>query len=143
MTVAEIAQKLRVPHATVRNYFNGRLPATEILAKIADETGVSLTWLLTNKGPQWASQPAAPPGGEIESLSEENGFSPRQEAVVSGPEKSGSEARLNRAQLQLIIEQNSQTIDLQTRSIDLQSHLIEQNNIIIQLLERIVAEKVL
>lgn len=36
----------------MRNYFNGRLPATDILTKIANETGVSLTWLLTEKGPE-------------------------------------------------------------------------------------------
>ena len=55
LTVAEIARKLEIPHATVRNYFNGRLPATDILIKLADETSVSLTWLLTGKGPEWAS----------------------------------------------------------------------------------------
>ncbi|MBV6496218.1 MAG: hypothetical protein JFAIHJKO_01338 [Pyrinomonadaceae bacterium] len=49
-TMAEVGKRLNVPHATVRNYYNGRLPAPDILIKIANETGVSLTWLLTGKG---------------------------------------------------------------------------------------------
>lgn len=124
MTMAQIAQKLGVPHATVRNYFNGRLPATEILAKIAEETGVSLNWLLTNKGPQWAAH-TAESGGEKEGVSQENGSSsrPRNEAVVAGPERA-AENRVLISHMELIIEQNNCTI--------------EQNNRIIQLLEELV-----
>ncbi len=129
MSVAEIAQKLHVPHATVRNYFKGRLPATEILAKIANETGVSLTWLLTNQGPQWAA-PAAQPGGENESLSQENGSEHRVEAVSLNPERKGSEDSVVLAHLELIITQNNRTIELNNRT-------VEQNNQIIQLLQRI------
>lgn len=53
-TMAEIARQLNLPHATVRNYFQGRLPATEVLIKIANETGVSLNWLLLGKGEMYA-----------------------------------------------------------------------------------------
>ena len=49
-SMAKVARQLRVPHATVRNYFLGRLPSPEVLIKIANETGVSLNWLLTGKG---------------------------------------------------------------------------------------------
>ncbi len=49
-TMAEVARRIDVPHATVRNYFQGRLPAPEVLIKIAEKTGVSLNWLLTGKG---------------------------------------------------------------------------------------------
>ena len=49
-TMADVGKRLNVPHATVRNYYHGRLPAPEILIKIANETGVSLNWLLTGKG---------------------------------------------------------------------------------------------
>jgi hypothetical protein len=30
-TMAQIARRLGIPHATVRNYFGGRLPAPEVL----------------------------------------------------------------------------------------------------------------
>src|SRR5437868_11784762 len=49
-TMAEIARRLGIPHATVRNYFGGRLPAPEVLMKIAAKTGVSLNWLLLGTG---------------------------------------------------------------------------------------------
>ena len=54
-TMAEIARRLDLPHATIRNYFNGRLPAPEVLIKIADETNVSLNWLLTGRGEMFLS----------------------------------------------------------------------------------------
>src|SRR6476661_617110 len=49
-TMAVIARRLGVPHATVRNYFGGRMPSPEVLIKIAGETNVSLNWLLTGNG---------------------------------------------------------------------------------------------
>lgn len=49
-TMAEIARRLDVPHATIRNYFLGRLPAPDVLMKIAGETNVSLNWLLLGAG---------------------------------------------------------------------------------------------
>ena len=48
--MSEIARRIGVPHATIRNYFHGRLPAPEVLIKIAGETNVSLNWLLTGVG---------------------------------------------------------------------------------------------
>jgi len=61
-TMAEVARRLRIPHATVRNYYKqGRLPAPEVLIKIAGETGVSLNWLLTGSGNMYAGQ--SPPIG--------------------------------------------------------------------------------
>lgn len=49
-SMAEIARRIGVPHATVRNYFQGRMPAPEVLIKIANETNVSLNWLLLGNG---------------------------------------------------------------------------------------------
>lgn len=49
-SMAQIARRLNIPHATVRNYFGGRMPSPEVLIKIADETNVSLNWLLTGRG---------------------------------------------------------------------------------------------
>ncbi len=49
-TMAAIARRLGIPHATVRNYFQGRMPAPEVLIKIAKETSVSLNWLLIGTG---------------------------------------------------------------------------------------------
>lgn len=54
LSMADIARRLKIPHATVRNYFGGRLPATEVLIKIADETGVSINWLLLGRGEMYA-----------------------------------------------------------------------------------------
>lgn len=55
-TMAAIARRIGVPHATVRNYFRGRLPAPEVLIKIANETNVSLNWLLAGSGPMYADK---------------------------------------------------------------------------------------
>jgi transcriptional regulator with XRE-family HTH domain len=55
-TMAEVARKLKIPHATVRNYYLGRLPATEVLIKIANETGVSLNWLLLGQGEMYGGE---------------------------------------------------------------------------------------
>ena len=49
-SMADIARRVDVPHATIRNYFLGRLPAPEVLIKIAAETNVSLNWLLLGAG---------------------------------------------------------------------------------------------
>jgi transcriptional regulator with XRE-family HTH domain len=59
--MAEVARRLGVPHATVRNYYQGRHPAPEVLIKMSDESGVSLNWLLTGKGDMYA-------GGMIEPI---------------------------------------------------------------------------
>lgn len=55
-SMADVARRLKIPHATVRNYYQGRLPAPEVLIKIANETGVSLNWLLIGTGEMYAGQ---------------------------------------------------------------------------------------
>jgi len=55
--MSEIARRIGVPHATVRNYFHGRMPAPEVLIKIAEETNVSLNWLLTGVGEMFLGVP--------------------------------------------------------------------------------------
>lgn len=54
-SMADIARRIDVPHATIRNYFQGRMPAPDVLIKIANQTHVSLTWLLTGTGPMFLS----------------------------------------------------------------------------------------
>src|SRR5690606_34079921 len=54
-SMAEIARRINAPHATVRNYFQGRMPAPEVLIKIANETNVSLNWLLLGTGEMFAA----------------------------------------------------------------------------------------
>jgi transcriptional regulator with XRE-family HTH domain len=50
-SMADIARRLDLPHSTVRNYIqNKRLPAADVLIAIANNTNVSLHWLLTGKG---------------------------------------------------------------------------------------------
>lgn len=57
-SMAVVARRLGIPHATVRNYYQGRLPAPEVLMKIAAETGVSLNWLLMGRGEMFAGDMA-------------------------------------------------------------------------------------
>jgi transcriptional regulator with XRE-family HTH domain len=67
-SMAEIARRLELPHATVRNYFQGRMPAPDVLIKIANETNVSLNWLLTGKGELFAG--GAPPLRDLDNIFE-------------------------------------------------------------------------
>ncbi len=60
-SMAEVARRLKIPHATVRNYYQGRLPASDVLIKIAAETSVSLNWLLAGQGDIYGGQ--TPPVG--------------------------------------------------------------------------------
>ncbi|MBK9529236.1 MAG: helix-turn-helix domain-containing protein [Acidobacteria bacterium] len=56
-TMAVVARRLGIPHATVRNYYKeGRLPAPDVLIKIANVTGVSLNWLLLGRGEMFAGE---------------------------------------------------------------------------------------
>jgi len=55
-TMAVVAKRLGIPHATVRNYYHGRLPAPEVLIKIAATTGVSLNWLLLGRGEMFSGE---------------------------------------------------------------------------------------
>lgn len=56
-TMATVARRLGIPHATVRNYYKeGRLPAPEVLIKIASVTGISLNWLLMGRGRMYESE---------------------------------------------------------------------------------------
>jgi len=57
-TVADVARRLNIPHASARNYFHGRLPAPDVLIKIANVTGVSLNWLLAGTGDRYAGEVA-------------------------------------------------------------------------------------
>lgn len=54
-TMANAARKLEMKHATVRNYFHGRLPHAEALIRIGEKTGVSLNWLLFGLGEKFAA----------------------------------------------------------------------------------------
>lgn len=55
-SMADVARRLKIPHATVRNYYLGRLPAPEVLIKIANETSVSLNWLLAGTGDMFGGE---------------------------------------------------------------------------------------
>ncbi len=58
-SMADVARELGLSHATVRNYYLGRLPAPEVLIKIAVQTNVSLNWLLIGKGDMYGGQKPA------------------------------------------------------------------------------------
>ena len=71
-SMADVARRLGVPHATVQNYYRkGRLPATEVLLKIAEVTNVSLNWLLRGTGDMYAIH--RPPIGLGEFIEEKIG----------------------------------------------------------------------
>lgn len=55
VSMADIARRIGVPHATIRNYFQGRMPAPEVLIKIANETNVSINWLLSGTGAMYVA----------------------------------------------------------------------------------------
>ncbi len=55
-TMAVVAKRLGIPHATVRNYYHGRLPAPEVLIKMAATTGISLNWLLLGRGEMFSGE---------------------------------------------------------------------------------------
>lgn len=63
--MAVIARRLGIPHATVRNYFQGRMPAPEVLIKIANETSVSLNWLLIGTGEMFPAGSQKPDLGKL------------------------------------------------------------------------------
>ena len=58
-SMADVARELGLSHATVRNYYLGRLPAPEVLIKIAIQTNVSLNWLLIGTGDMYGGQKPA------------------------------------------------------------------------------------
>ncbi|MBC7901065.1 MAG: helix-turn-helix domain-containing protein [Saprospiraceae bacterium] len=64
-TMAAIARRLGIPHATIRNYFRGRMPAPDVLIKIANETNVSLNWLLIGTGEMLAADAPKPDIGKL------------------------------------------------------------------------------
>lgn len=64
-TMAVIARRLGIPHATVRNYFRGRIPAPVVLIKIANETNVSLNWLLIGTGEMFPADTQKPDLGKL------------------------------------------------------------------------------
>ncbi|MEJ7623226.1 MAG: helix-turn-helix domain-containing protein [Pyrinomonadaceae bacterium] len=90
VSMADVARRLKIPHATVRNYYQGRLPAPEVLIKIANETGVSLNWLLIGIGPIYAREnPPIDLGRFLEDRIEQMidsklSAAPKAAAVVSG-----------------------------------------------------------
>jgi phage repressor protein C with HTH and peptisase S24 domain len=47
---AEIQRLLKMRYQTVRNYLEGRLPHTEVLIRISEQTSCSIDWLLTGRG---------------------------------------------------------------------------------------------
>lgn len=57
---AEIARLLNISYQTARNYLDGRLPESYILAYIAEITPYSIHWLLTGEGAKFAK------GAELE-----------------------------------------------------------------------------
>jgi len=51
-TQSQFAQRLGTTQASISRYLNGRQPDRETLIKIAQQTGVSLDWLLTGQSGQ-------------------------------------------------------------------------------------------
>jgi transcriptional regulator with XRE-family HTH domain len=82
-SMAEVARRLGVPHATVQNYYRkGRMPATEVLIKIAEVTNVSLNWLLRGTGDMYAVH--RPPIGLGEFIEEKIGEMIEEQLAAAG-----------------------------------------------------------
>jgi AcrR family transcriptional regulator len=105
-TMAAIARRLGVPHATVRNYFGGRMPSPEVLIKIARETNVSLNWLLTGTGERFVRYDRAVDLGQVleqkieqivdAKLAERFGkAAPKERRTISEFDVEGAVGRLN------------------------------------------------
>jgi hypothetical protein len=56
---SQIKQLLNVSYQAARNYLNGRLPTTQILLAIAENTPYSIHWVLTGEGNKFVGD--APP----------------------------------------------------------------------------------
>jgi transcriptional regulator with XRE-family HTH domain len=54
--LAEIARKLGVSEAAVKNYVGGRVPDSDKLIKISTLTNCNLHWLLTGEGPKFLNE---------------------------------------------------------------------------------------
>ena len=50
LSLAAFGMRVGVTAKAVQNYERGRLPRAEILHRIADRYGISLTWVLTGQG---------------------------------------------------------------------------------------------
>lgn len=82
-SIATIARRLGLPHATVSNYYkDGRIPAPDVLIKIAAETGVSLNWLLMGTGEMYAGE--RPPIGLGKFIEEKIGEMIDQRIALAG-----------------------------------------------------------
>ena len=102
VSMAEVARRLEVPHATVQNYYRkGRLPATEVLLKIAEVTNVSLNWLLRGTGDMYAIH--RPPIGLGEFIEEKIGEMIEQRFARAGKSSDllGDEFNVEEAVLRL------------------------------------------
>ena len=69
---ADIQRLLKISHQAARNYLSGRLPSTEVLLAIAENTHYSIDWLLTGRGKKFtelaAAEDALRPTGQMESF---------------------------------------------------------------------------
>ncbi len=58
-TITDLASKTGVPYNTLKNYASAktaRMPSSEVLATIAQTTGVNLNWLLLGEGEPYGIQ---------------------------------------------------------------------------------------
>lgn len=60
----DIASKLGVTEAAVRNYIDGRIPSAEMLVAISERTNCSIHWLVTGEGPKHLVKRDLLPGEE-------------------------------------------------------------------------------
>lgn len=56
-SVNAFAKRCEIAEATMRNYFKGKFPPSDIALRIADAAGVNLEWLISGRGPQGTRVP--------------------------------------------------------------------------------------
>jgi hypothetical protein len=101
---ADLQRSLNISYQAAKNYLRGRLPNTEMLMIISEQTGVSIDWLLTGRGAKLVTERQAagthlPPGREdafvrkvcMEVINERFGESVSPKVVVLQPEDVRSE----------------------------------------------------
>lgn len=67
----DIARRIGSPQGTVGRWVKeGVLPASTLLIRIREVTGVSLDWLLTGEGPKWKTNRTASDDGPLRLLDE-------------------------------------------------------------------------
>jgi len=106
LSLAAFGMRVGVTAKAVQNYERGRLPRAEILHRIADRYGISLTWVLTGKGQETVTDRVA-------------------EQPESYRRVGKKERKLRKTFNELLESNDKEILDLLSKQIDLLAELME------------------